>query len=354
MTGNENRRPAVVRTDAEPAPETDWNAVYEAQKADDGKPEGGILNNGFAKIGCGCLLPAIVMLSTCAGTSSASGAGGPYLTGYVAGGIIAGMLLCWAPLFAFWLRDQGKWIIGISFILFAAIFGIITLSKVGQERQKLMNDMSAVGDVQIDKDGNAVIGEGAASKGPFGKMMVQMMAERDKIYNDYEKTRTDMGLDVLFIANELKKNPKILDNCNLIPTLENNIEEARTKTQALLKGLRDKINAMDYSPSVKADMIRGLGNEQSDNYIMVDKQWGIQQRGIEPTFRACKMLAKRQWTSDGQTFVFQSNDDTAVYNQSITKLNALDIEAGELLKKQTDKLQTNKKNVSDLLDTMKK
>jgi hypothetical protein len=353
MNENEYRRPAVVRTDSEPAPETDWNAVYQAQQSDESKPEGGFLNNGFAKIGCGCLLPALMMLGTCAGTTNNASIGPEFMPSYVAGTIIGGLLLCWGPVFAFWLRDQSKWIIGASFIVFAVIFGVGALSKIGGERQKLLDDMSVINDVKFDKDGNAILADGSNPKGPFGKMMVEMIAERDKIFADYEASRAALGINQLFMAADLKKNPKVINNCQGILSLEGKVTEARTKSKAMLEGLRQKVEAMDYSAAIKADMLRGIGASQSANFSIVDKQWDIQQRSITPTYRACTMLAKRQWTNKGQDFIFNSTADMNIFNESVKTLNALDAEAVTLMKNHSDGLKAKKENLNNIMDDMK-
>lgn len=355
MDDKGGRRPARVITDNDPLPpeqETDWEAVYQAQLEETDQPEGGFLNNQLAKIGCGCLLPAIVMVSSCAGQAASSPGDPGMFLAYVAGGVGAGMLMGWAPLFLFWLRDQSKWIIGGSFITFAVVLGVGQLAKIGRERQDLVDDFGVIGSMEFDKDGNAIFPKGTRTNGPFGKILVQLAADRDKIYADFESARTKLGVDVLFQANALAKDPKVINNCASIMTLEAEVAKARTMSKSLIEGMRTKIEMMRYSQSVKSDMIRGLEASKAENFAALDQQWDIQQRSIAPTYRACVTLAKRKWQSDGPNFVFSNAADLRIFDNSLATLNQLDAQAAALLKNQTDKLKVRRDGVVDVLGKM--
>jgi hypothetical protein len=356
MTDKEGRRPARVSTDKNPLlpeEETDWNAVYLAQQAEPAQPTGGLLDNQAAKIGCGCLLPAIVMMSSCAGQATSSPSSPDMLPAYVAGGLIAGMLMGWAPLFVFWLRDQSKWIIGGSFVAFALVLGISQLAKVGREQQKIVDDLSVIGSLEFDKDGNAIFPEGTAAKGPMGKVIIQLAADRDKIHADFIAARTNLGIDALFDAKALAKNSKILSNCANIQMLEAEVVKAQNRSKSLITDMGEKIDNMPYSPSIKSDMRRGLEATKAENLAVLDQQWDIQQRSIAPTYRACVILAKRRWQSDGPNFVFSNAADLGVFNDSLNALNQLDNESAALLKNQTDKIKSGRDNVTKIIDKMK-
>ncbi len=350
MNEYEDRKPATTSGgDALPPKEIDWSTVYENQLAQDDQSSGGFLNNMLAKIGCGCMLPAVFMLSTCASLATPSNyVGGPpaMMIGQVTGSVIVGIFLVWAPLFIFWLRDQNKWLIGGSFAVFAAVFTLIGIGKIGSAYSALKDDAAAISDVKFDAEGNPILLPGMSAKGPMSKMMVEMVAEQTAIRNDFDAEIRKSGIGDMMLADRVKRNPELVQNCERILALRETIENYRARNLKLVRSTPDRIEALDMSYDTKAEMKRGAIDKMDFNVRTTTKQWDLQAQSLLPIHRTCILLSKRSWKAQGELYLFYNQADITTFDnamreidrvnaeiEAVTKERITDVQAGqELLK----------------------
>lgn len=346
MDDKQGRKPATIRTGNGPllsensAPtddSTDWEAVYEAQLAEETTPPGGILNNQFAKIGCGCFLPLIAAMGSCAGTSSVVVGGQAETVGYLFGTVMAGMALCWVPLFLFWLREQKKWIIAASFVALAVFFVVTSLGKIGREMNKINDDFSIMRDITLDKDGNAVLADGAKAQGPFGKMLQNMITERDALFVKFEGDILALGSEQLADAKLLSKDSSPLRNCAAFANLQPKVEAYHQQARAMIIQMRDKIEAMDYSDTMKREMMRGYDDSRTRNIAVVDRQWAMHKQMVSNYHKSCVVLARRNWTAQGSIFSFTNRRDMDEFNSIISHGEKIQAEYTDLLEQQSSR-----------------
>jgi hypothetical protein len=332
MDENKYRKPATARTDSEPAQqsnEPDWQEIYDQQLAENEAPTGGFLNNQWAKLGCGCALPALFLLGTCSSmvTQRAYG-GGPsaMLIGEMTGTVIAGIILVWVPIYLFWLRDQSKWLIGASFALIAGLFTVLGLSKIGNGHKAMMDDVSAISNVQFDKEGNPILQPGMSAKGPMSKLMVDVATEQFAIRTDFDAELAKLGISDMMFADRVKRNPQLVQNCRRILATKEVIEGYRTRHLTLIRGVPDRIDALDISYVTKANMKRGAVDKLETNVKTVNKQWDIQARTMDPLHRTCLLLSKRNWQAQGTLFAFNSQADLGAFDRAMNEINQLNAE----------------------------
>jgi hypothetical protein len=340
MSENEGRRPATVRTNDSPAPplpETDWAAVYEAQQAGtDDPPPGGFLNNQFAKIGCGCVVPAIFMMGTCS-TIAAPGAYGianPAATlGQLTGGFIGGMALVWAPLFLFWLRDQSKWVIGGSFAFFAAIFVIIGLAGIGSGREAMVDDLANLSEVQYDAEGNPILTPEMAKKGPMSKLMFDMATEQSAIRKEFEADIAKLGISDMMFADRVAKNPALVRDCDRIHAFKSRIEAYRARNMELIKSAPDRIDKIDVNYSVKTEIKRGAMNRMGQNLESINAEWDMQVNALSPIHRTCQTLARRNWVAQGDMYMFNNRGDLNAFQAAMRDIDRINADIAALTSK---------------------
>lgn len=351
MNENEFRKPATVRTNDMPpkSEEIDWQEVYEQQQAGDGTLQGGFLNNQLAKIGCGCALPALFLLGTCSTLTAQNNYGevGPAAIGGVAGTIVAGMLLVWAPLFAFWLREQNRWLIGGSFALFAGIFAILGFAKLGNGYQALKDDVGAISEVKFDKDGNPILTPGMAGKGPMSKLMFDMAKEQEAIRNGFDAEVTKSGIPDMMLANRVERNPSLVQNCGRIPALAATIEAYRKRNLALIESGPKRIDALDISYATKADMKRGAVDRMETNLRMVNAQWDLQAKTLDPIHRTCLLLSKRNWKAQGELYAFYSQSDIRTFDAAMQEIDQVNAEINALTKKRMDDVRAGQDRIRE-------
>jgi hypothetical protein len=350
MSENEYRRPAVVRTDAQPAPPVDWNAVYEEQQTEEGGPKGGFLNNQFAKIGCGCALPALFFLGLLGSMASgnAYGMDGPAeLFGQLTGSIIVGVVACWLPLFLFWLRDGSKWLIGGSFAVVVGLFAVIGLGKIGSGYGAMEKDIAAIGDIKFDAEGNPILPPGMSSSGPVSKMMVEMASEQQALRKSFETDIAKLGIEDMMFADRVARNPSLVQNCARIPVFKAKIEDYRAKNIALIKSIPDRIDKFDMSYRTKTDMKRGAMDKLDFNLRTVGRQWDLQVESLTPVYQTCMLLSKRGWQAQGQLYAFYNQADINRFDgamREIDRINreimAVTQERAETVKADQERLKT--------------
>jgi hypothetical protein len=340
MNENEGRRPAVVRTNDSPPPplpETDWAAVYEAQQAGtDGPPPGGFLNNQFAKIGCGCVLPAIFLMGTCSAVAipGSYGIGDPAaILGQITGGFLGGIVLVWFPLFLFWLRDQSKWVIGGSFAFFAAMFVMIGLAAIGKGRAAMEDDVTALSQMQYDANGNPILAPGMAGKGPMSKMVVEMANEQAAIRKDFEAEVAKIGVADMMFANRVARTPSLVQDCDRIPAFRTRIEAFRTRNVALIKSVSNRIDALDVSYTVKSDMKRGAMGRMDSNLATINSEWDMQVKALSPIHRTCLILGKHNWTAQGEMYMFNAQADLNSFDAAMREIDLINADINALTQK---------------------
>ncbi len=343
--GNDNlRRPAVVRTDAEPAPPPepiDWAAEYEAQQNAEDKPAGGLLNNQLAKVGCGCLLPLMMLLGTCSSVTMQSYdyTEPAFALFYVAGSAFAGMLFCWAPLFVFWLRDQSKWIIAASFVALILLFVIMGFAKIGSNLKALQEDASILTDMQLDKDGKLIIAPGTKDKGPMSKLLVEQIRRQEDIRMAFENDIKEAGIEDMMFADRVARKPSLMQNCARILALKPAIEDYRRRSVQIIKSVPDQIDRLDISYSQKREMKYGAMSKMAVNVDLMQKQWDLQVKSLEPIHRTCLILSKRNWKPQGRLFAFSNTADMKAFDAAMGELDRYNAELEQLNKTRVDNLK---------------
>jgi hypothetical protein len=350
MGEDEQRRPAVVRTDAEPAPPpaaTDWTAVYEAQQNAGDGPAGGFLNNQLAKVGCGCVLPLLMLLGTCSSmtTQSYDSTDPAFAFFSVGGSAFAGILLCWAPLFVFWLRDQSKWIIGASFAAMMMFFVIIGFAKIGNGQKALEKDAATVSNLEFDKDGKPIIAPGTENNGPMSKLMVELTRRHSEIRTAFENDIKKAGIDDMMFADRVARKPSLVQNCDRIVALKPVIEDYRTRSMQIIQSTPEQIDRMDISYSMKREMKRGAMSKQAFNIDLMQKQWDLQAKSLEPIHRTCLILSKRNWQPQGTLFAFSNRADMNGFDAAMKELDRYNAELEGLNKTRVDDLKASQAKI---------
>jgi hypothetical protein len=350
MSDTESRRPAVVRTDAQPAPPpvpTDWTAVYEAQQSGADTPKDGFLNNQLAKIGCGCVFPILMLLGTC---SSMTGQGydmmdGPMAMGYVAGGAIVGIFLCWAPLFVFWLRDQSKWIIGASFAALMMFFVIIGFAKIGNSQKAVNDDAAAVSNMQFDKNGNPFLAPGMENKGPMSAMIMKQARRHSDIRAAFEKDIKKAGIEDMMLANRVSRNTSLVQNCGRILALKPAIEDYRKRSLDVINDTPKQIEALDIPYALKRDMKKGALDKVAFNTDLTEKQWDLQSKSLDPIHRTCLILSKRNWRAQGELFAFTNLADMKGFDAAMNELDRYNAALQTLNQTRIDDLKASQQKI---------
>jgi hypothetical protein len=350
MSDNEPRRPAVVRTNAEPAPPpapTDWTAVYEEQLSSGDKSEGGFLNNQFAKIGFGCVLPFLFLVTTCSSMTRQSydAMDGATAMGYVAGGAIIGVLLCWAPLFVFWLRDQSKWIIGASFAAITMLFVLLGFAQIGNSRKALEEDAAAISNMQFDKDGNPILAPGLENKGPMTKLIVEQTQRQTEIRTAFEIDIKKSGIEDMMFADRVTRTPSLVQNCGRILELKPAIEGYKKRSLDVIQQTPDRIDELDLSYAMKREMKKGAMDKIAFNTDLIQKQWDLQTKSIDPVHRTCLILSKRNWKAQGALFAFTNQADMNGFNAAMEELDVYNAELEKLSKIHVDDLKASQDKI---------
>jgi hypothetical protein len=349
MSEPEERKPATIRMgDATPPAETDWNAVYEAQQAEGDAPPGGFLNNQLAKIGCGCAMPALFLLGTCSSMTAQRAYGGgsqAMMIGELTGGVVAGILLIWFPIFLFWLRDQSKWLIAGSFVLIAGILTVLGLSKIGTGFKAMTEDVSAISDVKFDKEGVPILPPGMSAKGPMSKLMVDMANEQGAIRKELDAEFGKLGIEDMMIANRVVRKPELVKNCARITDADETIEALRLRNKELIKSGPERIEKLDLSYSVKAEMKRGALTNLDGNMNAINAQYDLQLKLLGPIHRTCLILSKRNWTAQGETFLFNNDADLKAFNNAMGEIEAANAEITAVVQKQITKVRSGQEKI---------
>jgi hypothetical protein len=348
MSEPEERKPATIRTGNTPPPETDWAAVYAEQQAEGDAQSGGFLNNQLAKIGCGCALPALLLLGTCGGVVSPRvyGDGSPaYMMGELTGSVAIGILLVWFPIFLFWLRDQSKWLIAGSFIVITGIFTVLGLSKIGTGHKALTEDVSAISDVKFDKEGVPILPPGMAARGPMSKLLVDMANDQDAIRNALDAEIEKLGVTAMMSAKHVVRKPELVKNCGRIPAADEAIERLRLRNIQLMKSVPERIEKLDLSYNVQADMKRGALASLDRNVNAINAQYDLQLKLLGPIHRTCLILSKHNWTAQGETFLFNNDADLKAFNNAMGEIEAANAEITAVVEKQITKVQLGQEKI---------
>jgi hypothetical protein len=343
------RKPATIRMgDTPSSEETDWAAVYDEQQAEGDAPPGGFLNNQLAKIGCGCALPALFLLGTCSSMTAQRAYGGgsqAMIVGELTGGVIAGVILVWFPIFLFWLRDQSKWLIAGSFIVIAGILTVLGLSKIGNGFKAMTDDVSAISDVKFDKEGNPILPPGMAAKGPMSKLMVDMANEQNAIRNALDAEIKKLGITDMMSAKHVVRKPELVKNCGRIPAADEAIERLRLRNIQLMKSVPERIEKLDLSYNVQADMKRGALASLDRNVNAINAQFDLQLKLLGPIHRTCLILSKHNWTAEGETFLFNNDTDLKAFNAAMGEIDAANAEITAVVQKQVAKVQSGQEKI---------
>ena len=345
MTNEKDRSPAYERREGEtPSPEvpTDWKAVYEAQ-LDEGESssKGGFLENGLAKIGCGCALPLLFLLGTCGSLTDKGRVfnGGPaFIAGQVTGMVIVGIMLCWLPLFLFWLRQQSKWIIALSFAAIAGWFAITGLAKIGNDLKATADDAASFADIKFDKDGVPIIPPGMEQKGPMSKFVADLAREQHAIRVDFDAEIKKLNVEDMMLANRVNKNPSLVRNCDRILAFRTKIDAFRQRNVALIENGPQRIDALDAPFGIKDEMKRGYANGRARSVARVSREWQLQSDSMVPLHRSCLILSKRQWQAQGATFAFNNNADMSAFNDIMKQLDTMNAELAAINKGRLDQV----------------
>lgn len=316
MSNDEPRRPATIRNAADqPPPETDWDAEYAAQQSDPETGKHGFLDNGAAKIGCGCVLPALFLFSSFGAASSA------FNVPMAIGAAFGTTILIWGLLFAFWLRHAPKWIWIGSLIAIFIFIGLVNIGKFGQQIDALEKDAKTVANVQFDKDGMPIIPKDMDKAGPMSKIMVGLAEKHLAIARRYEADLGALRLETLGDAGKLSAQPAVLSHCPDIGRLKDKIEAYRSAQLSNVKAVSDEIDASDLPDILRSSMRKGYEDTLPSNMDNINLQWDTQRNTLKPLQRMCEILARRKWRAKGSIFEFTSGADMQAYNAATVEVN---------------------------------
>jgi hypothetical protein len=358
MDDNKYRKPATVRREGdEPASQDiDWQKVYDEQQADGNRSQGGLLDNSAAKIGCGCVVPLLMLLGTCASatTQGSYSADTPAAQlGEMTGRIAIGALLCWAPLYIFWLREQGKWLIGASFAAVVGFFVLLGLADLGQDRRAMTEDISALSDIKYDADGNPILSPGMANKGPVSKLFYDLAKEQQAIRSEFDAEVNKAGFPDMMLAKKVSKNPALIQNCDRILGFRDVIARYRKRNHELIESAPKRIDELDISAQFAAEMKRGMMSKMEENLADIEAQWDLQDQGIAPLHTTCRILAKRQWQPQGDMFMFNNNADMQAFNRQMAALDTINLKLGEITKKRINRVKAQQDRLKSDLPPVK-
>ena len=347
---NDRKVASIRRGDATPA-ETDWAAVYDAQQSEGEAPATGALNNQFAKIGCGCALPALFLFGTLGSLASPSsyGASPAESVGELTGTVLGGIALVWVPLFLFWLRGSSKWLIGGTFAVIAAIFVLIGLGKIGGGYATTKKDLGALSTVGFDAEGNPVVPKGMAANGPLSKMMVEIVADQNTMRTAYEADMAKLGIDAMMDAAKVSRNAGLTQNCRRFTDFKAVIDVNRARHMSYTQSVPAKIDALDLPSSTKAEIRKGAMARQEVNLRSVERQWDIQEKSLAPLHRSCLILAKRNWKAEGAVFAFFNTADMNAFNGAMAELKTLDAEIVAINAERQNSLKAGQERIKSLV-----
>ena len=328
MNDQEQRRPATIRRGNAMGSESELRSANDAHAPDDGAGSGGIMENKGAKIGCGCILPALFLLGSLGTLASRGnyGASPAQEIGELTGIILTGVALVWVPIFLFWMRRSSKWLIGGSFALLVAFFAVMGLGKIGSGYSATQKDLSAIGSIGFDAEGNPILPKGMAANGPMAKMMVELVDEQDKMRKAFDADITKLGADAMMDARKVAQNPQLAQNCRRFTDFKTVIDGHRARNMAFAQSIPVKIEALDVPPAARAEIKAGAMAKQDANLRSIKRLWDIQEKSIGPLHRSCLILAKRNWKAQGATFAFFNPSDMKAFNAAMSALKAMDAE----------------------------
>jgi hypothetical protein len=349
MDDRDQRRPATIRRGDAVAPETDWS--NDDQFGDVEGPSGGILNNRFAKVGCGCALPILFLLSALGtlGAASNYGASPAEAIGELTGVVIGGIALVWVPLFLFWMRDKSKWLIGGSFVAVVAVFALLGLAKVGDGYSATNKDLSAVGSITFDNQGNPILPKGMATKGPMAKLMVELVAEQEALRGAFDADIAKLGADAMMDAGKVARNPDLVQNCRRFTDFKTVINGHRARNIGFAKAIPDKMDKLDVPASARAEIIKGAMAKQEANLSSINRLWDIQLKSIAPLHRSCLILSKRNWKAQGAVFSFFNPADMKAFNGAMAELKTLDEEIAAINAQRIDSAKAGQDKLKSLV-----
>jgi type IV secretory pathway TrbD component len=268
----------------------------------------------------------------------------PYATLIGAGAVLA--LLLWAIGFVATVRHSPiAWKLGSLVILAGA--GIVAgLVAHGQYQTRARADASSFAEVEFGPQGAPQMPGDAAARGPISQLFVAS-AQADALADrDYAAALGRFGAGALNSPYLLQQDPRAIGHCGEIEGIRT---LARAQSQARIgrrEKLRQAIDATNLSGGAKRGIATLTGTDaQAGKDVVLTNQLAM----LDATGELCALLARRGWYNQGGYFGFNSAADKARFDALMVRRKALAVEAAQIARATTDRMQQGRDQVRDAL-----